>query len=265
MHGMEDVDTVDADVEDADMLPHYVSIFSRLDTDAVQQVAAFLPIGSLLTLSAVSQEVARTFCPAVLSLAVSKVSLRGDASLPQALRALSKRYPLLSDLDLKESDATDAEVALVAESFRSLTKLNLQECDDVTDRALLRLGSLLPGLLSLGLLGCRVRKSVKNGITRPRRCGKMECFHTGSMAGLLGHWREHERTGTTQQKEDSYSSSHTIRTRAAKWRGPPPTPRSAIGESVREKSSSTRTRTSPLRPSSSSRHAALSATEPRLR
>ena len=27
----------------------------------------------------------------------------------------------------------------------------------------------------------------------------MECFHTGSMAGLLGHWREHERTGTTQQ------------------------------------------------------------------
>ena len=36
----------------------------------------------------------------------------------------------------------------------------------------------------------------------------MECFHTGSMAGLLGHWREHERTGTTQQNEELLFDAH---------------------------------------------------------
>ena len=47
--------------------------FAQLNVDAIQQITALLPTASLLALTAVSQELGRTFCPAVARLAVSKV------------------------------------------------------------------------------------------------------------------------------------------------------------------------------------------------
>ena len=151
--------------------------FARLNTDAVQQIAALLPVSSLLTLTAVSHELGRTFCPAVLSLAVSKVSLR-TASLPHALRGLSRRYPMLCDLDLSDSAAGDAEVAFVAGSFPSLTRLSLEGCDAVSDVALAKLAAQLPQLLTLQLLGCR--DVSDRGIARlVPRCASLRALHLG--------------------------------------------------------------------------------------
>ena len=95
-----EIDSTALDVDNASL--H----FARLNTDAVQQITALLPSSSVLSLTAVSHELGRVFCPAVLSLAVSKVSLRAS-SLDAALASLSQRYPLLTDLDLSESGATD--------------------------------------------------------------------------------------------------------------------------------------------------------------
>ena len=89
--------------------------FATLNVDAIQQITEMLPTSSLLALTAVSQELRRTFCSAVVSLSVSKVSLR-RTTLRGALIGLSQRYPTLTDLNLAQSGATDDDVRFVAES-----------------------------------------------------------------------------------------------------------------------------------------------------
>ena len=113
------------------------SHFSRLNDDAIQGITSLLPIKDVLTLTTVSLELNRAFSPAVIALAVSKVSLRGRALRP-VLKALSRRYPLLTDLDLSNSGATDADVSFVASNFAHLTQLSLDGCDAVSDAALAR-------------------------------------------------------------------------------------------------------------------------------
>ena len=66
------------------------ALFAQLDVDALRHLTALLPTATLLSLAAVSHDMAQTFCPAVVRLAVSKVSLRGCALQP-ALLALCKR------------------------------------------------------------------------------------------------------------------------------------------------------------------------------
>ena len=62
--------------------------FAQLNVDAIQQITALLPTASLLALTAVSQELGRTFCPAVARLAVSKV--------PEPFSPLSPSHTSLS-------------------------------------------------------------------------------------------------------------------------------------------------------------------------
>ena len=151
--------------------------FARLNNDAVHQITAMLPVSSLLTLTAVSHELGRTFCPAVLTLAVSKMSLRA-ASLQPALKGLARRFPMLTDLDLSYSDATDDDVRLVADSFPSLTRLSLERCDSISDASLEVLARALPNLLALKLLGCRDVSDVGVRLLVPRCCSLRE-LHVG--------------------------------------------------------------------------------------
>ena len=68
-----------ADVMEEDALPFGSErLFASLNIDAIHQIAALLPTSSLLAVTAVSQELGRTFCPAVSTLAESKVSLRAQ-------------------------------------------------------------------------------------------------------------------------------------------------------------------------------------------
>ena len=119
------------------------ALFAQLDVDALRHLTALLPAAALLSLAAVSHDMAQTFCPAVVRLAVSKVSLRGCALQP-ALLALCKRYPMLTDLDLTRSGAVDADVALVGTSFPQLTRLSLAMCDDVSNAAMAEVARSLP-------------------------------------------------------------------------------------------------------------------------
>jgi len=101
------------------------SLFSRLNSDAVNQISSLLPTPSVLTLAAVSREVSRTFRASVSTLALSKLSLRGSPLLP-ALAGLCHRYPQLEGLHLAYSGATDIEVAHICSSFSHLTTLSLK-------------------------------------------------------------------------------------------------------------------------------------------
>lgn len=151
--------------------------FAQLNIDAIQQITALLPTSSLLALTAVSQELGRTFCPAVVKLAVSKVSLRA-ASLAPALQGLSRRYPLLTDLDLSYSAADDENLHYVATHFPQLTRLSLEGCDAVSDAGLDAIAHNLPTLLTLQLLGCRDVSDL--GLQALlARCTSLRALHLG--------------------------------------------------------------------------------------
>ena len=133
-------------------------LFASLDSDTVVHATSFLPSVSILALSSTSHEWMRIFRPAVLQLALSKLSLRG-APLAQALQAVCRRFPLLMELSLANSAASDDDLVLLASALRdnsiSLTRLSLESCDAISDGALARAAAAMPSLHSVQLLGCR--------------------------------------------------------------------------------------------------------------
>lgn len=159
-------------------------LFATLSIDAIQQITALLPTVSLFALTSVSRELQHTFCPSVGSLSISKMSLKqsGQTALSPVLGALSQRYPMLTHLDLSQSDSDNVVVEKIAHLFPHLTRLSLDGCDAVSDLALVELGRRLPQLLALSLLGCRdvtdrgVQALVHLGCTRLRELNLSWCF-----------------------------------------------------------------------------------------
>ena len=128
--------------------------FSRLDVDTLAHVASFLPCSEVLGLDCVCREWACAFRPPRLSLHITRVSLRGTP-LSSALRAFARRFPALSTLSLRGSDACGRDVGVLCTSFRSLISLDLSGCDALQDAHVAAIGAALPQLQMLSLSGCR--------------------------------------------------------------------------------------------------------------
>ena len=129
-------------------------LFQRLDADTVLHLTSFLPTSCVLDLTAASHEWGQIFSPAVICLAISKLSLRG-APLSPALEAICRRFPALTDLSLAHSVASDADIAMLAHTCHPLMKLSLESCDAIGDGSIALLASAMPSLQGLQLLGCR--------------------------------------------------------------------------------------------------------------
>jgi F-box/leucine-rich repeat protein 2/20 len=127
---------------------------SLLDSDSVAHLASFLPLRELLAASLVCDEWRRTFAACVESICVSNVSL-GHIPLEHALARLAQRFPCVTSLRLHGPTVCDLEVRAAAALNQSLTRLDLTQCDNVTDKALALLAGECKSLRALVALGCR--------------------------------------------------------------------------------------------------------------
>lgn len=88
-----------------------------------------------------------------------KLSVRAG---PHMLRKIAARFSRLVELDLSQSvsrsfypGVTDSDLAVIADGFKSLKLLNLQNCKGITDAGIASIGSGLCSLQSLDLSYCR--------------------------------------------------------------------------------------------------------------
>lgn len=88
-----------------------------------------------------------------------KLSVRAG---PHMLRKIAARFSRLVELDLSQSvsrsfypGVTDSDLAVIADGFKSLKLLNLQNCKGITDAGIASIGSGLCSLQSLDISYCR--------------------------------------------------------------------------------------------------------------
>ncbi|KAL5983006.1 hypothetical protein ACLOJK_017086 [Asimina triloba] len=102
---------------------------------------------------------------------------------PLMLRRLAARFSRLLELDLSQSASrsfypgvTDSDLSVIADGFRCLRILNLQNCRSVTDAGMVALGSGLPSLQVLDVTNCR-KLTDKGLVAVAKGCCNLKSLH----------------------------------------------------------------------------------------
>ncbi|KAL6187247.1 PREDICTED: F-box/LRR-repeat protein 4 [Fragaria vesca subsp. vesca] len=102
---------------------------------------------------------------------------------PHMLRKLAARFSRLHELDLSQSlsrsfypGVTDSDLSVIANGFKSLRLLSLQNCKGVTDAGIIAIGSGLSSLQSLDVSYCR--KLTDKGLSAVAQgCSGLRALH----------------------------------------------------------------------------------------
>ncbi|XP_015893477.3 F-box/LRR-repeat protein 4 [Ziziphus jujuba] len=102
---------------------------------------------------------------------------------PHMLRRMAARFSRIQELDLSQSvsrsfypGVTDSDLSVIADGFRSLKVLNLQNCKGITDKGMVAIGNGLSSLQSLDVSYCR--KLTDKGLSGvAKSCSDLQSLH----------------------------------------------------------------------------------------
>ncbi|GMN52593.1 hypothetical protein TIFTF001_021733 [Ficus carica] len=102
---------------------------------------------------------------------------------PLMLRRMAARFSRLQELDLSQSvsrsfypGVTDSDLSVIADGFRCLRVLNLQNCKGITDKGMVAIGSGLSSLQSLDVSNCR-KLTDKGLLVVAGSCSDLRSLH----------------------------------------------------------------------------------------
>lgn len=102
---------------------------------------------------------------------------------PHMLRRMAARFSRLQELDLSQSvsrsfypGVTDSDLSVIADGFRCLRVLNLQNCKGITDKGMVAIGNGLSSLQSLDVSNCR-KLTDKGLLVVAGSCSDLRSLH----------------------------------------------------------------------------------------
>ncbi|CAK7337845.1 unnamed protein product [Dovyalis caffra] len=102
---------------------------------------------------------------------------------PHMLQKMAARFSRLIELDLSQSvsrsfypGVTDSDIAVIADGFRCLKVLNLQQCKGISDKGMMSVGGGLSSLQSLNVSYCR-KLTDKGLLAVAKGCQDLRSLH----------------------------------------------------------------------------------------